>query len=62
MDTIQKQRLRNAMIVHKQVLANLVELKLIDFENIDSPIKALEGKMIRKLIIDLESKKEISYS
>ena len=56
MDSRQKQRLRNAMMVHGQVLANLVEYKLTDFEDIDSSIKNLDNKTIRELIISLESK------
>ena len=56
MDSRQKQQLPNAIIKHRQVLANLVEFKLIDFEDIDSPIKNLDKKMIRELIMNLESK------
>ena len=55
-DSMQKQRLRNAMMKHRQVLANLVEFKLTDFEEIDSPIKSLEDKTICQLIMDLKSK------
>ena len=35
-------------------MANLVEFKLTDFEEIDTPIKQLENNIIRKLIMDLE--------
>ena len=56
MDSRQKQRLRNVMIMHGQVLANLVEYKLIDFEDIDSSIKNLDNKTIREFIMTLESK------
>ena len=56
MDSKNKQRLRNAMIKHKQVLANLVEFKLNDFQDIDSPISVLQGKTIRQLIMDLKTK------
>ena len=56
MDSKQKQRLRNAMMKHRQVLANLVEFKLTDFEEIYSPIKNLENKTIRQLIMNLKSK------
>ena len=56
MDSRQKQWLRNAMMMHGQVLANLVEYKLTDFEDIDSSIKNLDNKTIRELIITLESK------
>ena len=56
MDSKNKQRLRNAMIKHKQVLANLVEFKLTDFQDIDSPISDLQGKTIRQLIMDLKTK------
>ena len=38
-DSRQKQWLCNAMMMHSQVLANLVEYKLTDFEDIDSSIK-----------------------
>ena len=56
MDTKNKQRLRNAMMKHKQVLANLVDFKLTDFQEIDSPISDLQGKTIRQLIMDLKTK------
>ena len=55
MDTYQKQRLCNTMMVYKQVIANLVEFKLTDFEEIDTPIKQLENTIVRKLIMNLES-------
>ena len=38
-----------------KVLANLVEFKLMEFKEIDTPIKTLENKTICKLIIDLKS-------
>ena len=44
MDSIKKQVLHNAMMKHQQVLANLVEFKLKDFEEIYSPIRNLENK------------------
>jgi len=44
------------MMIHRQVLSNLVEFKLTDFEDIDSLIKKLENKRIRELIMNLESK------
>lgn len=56
MNSAQKQRLRNAMMKHRQVLANLVELKLTDFEDIDSPIGSLENRTIRHLIMSLKAK------
>ena len=37
------------------MLANLVEFKLIEFEEIDSLISNLENKTIRQLIMDLET-------
>ena len=37
-------------------MANLIEYKALDFNDIDIPIRALEGRTIRKLIIDLEEK------
>ena len=46
-DSMQKQRLRNVMMKHRQVLANLVEFKLTDFKEIDSPIRNLENKTVR---------------
>ena len=55
-DSRQKQRLCNVMMMHSQVLANLVEYKLTDFEDIDSSIKNLDNKTIRELIMNLESK------
>ena len=55
-DSRQKQRLCNTMMIYGQVLANLVEFKLIDFEDISSPIKNLENKIIRELIMNLEFK------
>ena len=57
MDSVHKQRLRNAMIKHKQVLANLVDYRLTEFEEIDLPISALQGKTIRQLIMDLKTEK-----
>ena len=56
MNSNQKQRLRNAMMKHRQVLANLVEFKLTDFEDIDSPIRSLENRTIRQLIMSLKAK------
>ena len=55
-DSRQKQRLHDEMMMYGQVLANLVDFKLIDFEDIDSLIKNLDNKMIRELIMNLESK------
>ena len=46
------------MMKHKQVLANLVELKLEDFEEIDSLIRELDDQIIRQLIMDLETKEK----
>ena len=43
---------------HKQILVNLVELKLGDFEEINLSINALDKKTIRQSIIDLETKDE----
>ena len=54
-DIRQKQRLRNATMKYKQVLANLVEFKLVEFEDIDSPISSLKNKTIRKIIMELET-------
>ena len=41
MDSVHKQQPHNAMIKHKQVLANLVDYRLTEFKEIDSPISAL---------------------
>ena len=43
-------------MMYGQVLANLVEFKLTDFEDIDSLIKNLDNKTIRELIMNLEFK------
>ena len=61
-DTRQKQRLRYIMVRHKQIMANLIEHKVLDFDNIDIPIRALEGRTIRKLIMNLEEKEEDKIS
>ena len=55
-DSMQKQRLRNVMMKHRQVLANLVEFKLADFEEIDLPIRNLENKTVCQIIMNLKSK------
>ena len=44
------------MMVNGQVLANLVEYKLTDFEDIGSSIKNLDNKTIEELFMNLESK------
>ena len=44
------------MIKYKQILANLVEFKLVDFEEVDSPISMIDNKIIRELIMNLKSK------
>ena len=41
------------MMAHKQVLSILVDVKLADFEDVDSPIKVLNDKTIRGLIMNL---------
>ena len=46
MTTRQQRRLPNAMMVRKQVIANYAELKLTDFEDIDSPTKEPEDKKL----------------
>ena len=43
------------MMAHKQVLSILVDVKLADFEDVDSPIKVLNDKTIRGLIMNLQS-------
>lgn len=55
--TRQQQRVQNAMTAHMQLLSSLVELKLADFEDIISPIKALEVKTIRVLFMNLKATK-----
>ena len=57
MTSAQKRRLSNAMIKHKQVMANLVDHKLTEFTEIDSPISTVEGKTIRQLIMELKTTK-----
>ena len=44
------------MIKDMWELADLIKFKLIDFEKIDLPTRALENKAIRELIMDLVSK------
>ena len=56
MDTQQKDRLRVAAVKHKQVMSNLVDFKMCDLDTIDSPIRSLENKTLRSLIMDLKSK------
>ena len=41
---------------HKQVLANLIDFKLIKFLEIDLPISDSQRKTIRQLIMDLKTK------
>ena len=55
MDTHHKDRLRGAAIKHKQVMANLVDLKMNDLDTIDSPIRSLKNKTLRQLIMNLAS-------
>ena len=55
-DSKQKQLLRNAIIKHKQILANPVEFKLVDCEEVDLLISILNNKKIRELIMNLKSK------
>ena len=43
------------MMKYQEALANLVEFKPIEVEEIETPIKTIENKTIHKLIIDLES-------
>ena len=45
------------MTQYKQVLVNLFELKAPDFNNINSPIRELEGKTIKILIMSLNEEK-----
>ena len=57
MDSGAKQRLRNKMTRHKQVLVNLFKLKALDFDDINSPIRELEGKTLKRLIMSLKEEK-----
>ena len=41
---------------YKQILANLVEFKLVDFKEVDSLIGVLDKNLIRELIMNLQSK------
>ena len=43
---------------HKQVIATLMEFSLVEFEENDSPINALDNKTIRQSIMKLETKKK----
>ena len=53
-NTRQKTRLRNAMVRHNQVLAFFCEIKVLDFDEIDTPISDLDGKILRMIIMCLE--------
>ena len=55
MDNKHEKRLNNSMMKHEQVLANLTDFKLTEFQEIDSPISTLQGKTIRQLIMDLKT-------
>ena len=57
MDSGTKQRLRYVITWYKQVLTNLFELKSPDFDDINSPIRELEGKTIKTLIMSLKEEK-----
>ena len=54
-DRKHKQRLHDAMIKSRQVLANLVEFKLIEFKEIDALTKLIKNKTIYEPIMDLKS-------
>ena len=54
-DTHHKDRLRVAALKHKQVMANLVDLKMNNLDTIDSPIRSLKNKTLRQLIMNLSS-------
>ena len=53
-NTKQKERLRNAVVKYKQVLSNMVGFRIVEINNINSPIKKLDNKMIFKLIVDMK--------
>ena len=50
-----KERLRNVVVKHKQVLNNIVNFRMVEIDNINSPIKKLEHKMLRKLIMNIKT-------
>ena len=58
MDSNQKRHLCNAMLKHKQVLANLVDVKLNEFKDINLTISIVKNKTFRKLIMDLKTTSE----
>ena len=49
-----RERLRNTITQYKQVLANLFKLKAPDFDDINLPIRELEGKTLKTLIMNLK--------
>ena len=53
-DMKQKERLRNAVVKHKQVLNNIVNFRMTEVDNINLLIKKLEYKMLHELIIDIK--------
>ena len=56
MDASQKKRLRNGIVRHKWVIANLIKYKALDFNDNNISIRALDRRTIRKLIMDLEGR------
>ena len=53
-DTRQKTRLRNTMVRNKHALENFCEINALEFDDICTPISALDGKTLRILIMDLQ--------
>ena len=53
-DVKQKERLRNTVVKHKQVLNNIVDFRITEVNNINSPIKKLEYEILCELIIDIK--------
>ena len=51
----QKERLKNVVAKYKQALNNIVDLKITEVDNINSPIKKLKHKTLYELIIDIKT-------
>ena len=53
-DMKQKEKLRNAAVMHEQVLNNIVSFKITEINNINLPIKKLKNKMLHELITEMK--------
>ena len=51
----QKEMLKNSVVKHKQILNNMIDFRIIEINNITSPIKKLECKTLCELIIDTKT-------